>query len=222
MRKLVAVAFGAIVSTSTSTYAQPVPEPSSAPQPLAPLRDNTINRHLGFFLRPDLGLGYMSTSEPTGTSAGDLTISGVAGVFGFVVGGAIQENMIVGVHLYDGVIANPKVSLSSGQSATTSNTSLAMVGIGPEFTYYWMPSNIYFSGTVALTRMALTANGKDSNSNAGFGTRLALGKEWWVSDHWGLGLAGHVSFSSNQDSGGGSPPKLTTWVFGLAFSATYN
>jgi len=50
---------------------------------------------------------------------------------------------------------------------------------------------------------------------------LALGKEWWVSDHWGLGVAGHISFSSNQDPVA-SNNTLTTWAFGAAFSATYN
>jgi hypothetical protein len=151
-----------------------------------------------------------------------LTVSGPAGVFGFVIGGAVAENIILGAHIYDGVVVNPTVSLSSGQSATTTNASLTLYGIGPEFTYYWMPSNIYFSGTIALTRISMTANGNSSDSNVGFGSRLALGKEWWVSDHWGMGLAGHVSSSWNKDSGSGNAPTLTTWAFALAFSATYN
>jgi hypothetical protein len=53
--------------------------------------------------------------------------------------------------------------------------------------------------------------------------RLSFGKEWWVGDHWGLGAVGHLGFSTNQDplSGGGSNT-MTTWNFGIAFSATYN
>src|SRR5262249_38502468 len=231
MNNLSTVVLVLIVGSSTPIYAQPVPaspENQSMPSstspawPIAPPRDDTIHRHFGFFLRPDLGVGYMATSESTGTSLGDITISGAAGVFGFVIGGAIQENVILGAHVYDGVIVNPTVSLSSGQFSNTRNTSLSMVGIGPEFTYYWMPSNIYFSGTLAITRMALTVDGSDNTSNVGFGTRLAIGKEWWVSDHWGLGLAGHASSSWNQDGGGAGAPTLTTWVFALAFSATYN
>jgi len=205
------------VFLGASAHSQPIAAPMAGP-----LRDPTINRHLGFFLRPDLGLGFMATSEPTGTSAGNLTISGAAGVSGFVIGGAVQENIILGAHLYNGVVANPTVSFSSGQSGTTSNTSLAMYGIGPEFTYYWMPSNIYFSGTVALTRMSMTVNGTSSDSNTGLGTRIALGKEWWVSDHWGLGLASHISLSSNRDGGDANAPTLTSWGFAVAFSATYN
>ncbi len=220
MIKIFALVVAAILCVGDSTYGQPGPASSMA-EPVAPPGDATVHRHFGFFLRPDLGVGYMTTSEPTGTPSGDVTISGAAGVFGFAIGGAVAENVILAAHLYDGVVVNPKVSLSSGQVGTTSNASLTMWGIGPEFTYYFMPGNIYFSGTVALTQMLLTANGRDTKSNVGIGTRLALGKEWWVGDHWGLGLVGHASSSWNQD-GGGSSPTLTTWVFALAFSATYN
>jgi len=221
MNKLLTAVLG-FVCLTTSAQAQPVTAPVAATQPPVAPNDPTIHRHLGFFLRPDLGVGFMTTTEPTRTSLGDLTISGPAGVLGFVVGGAVHENIILGAHIFDGVVVNPTVTLSSGQSAGTSNTSLSMFGIGPEFTYYWMPSNLYFSGTLAVTRMSLTVNGSNNNSNVGFGARLALGKEWWVSDHWGLGLAGHLSFSSNQDSGRGNTPTLSTWVFAAAFSATYN
>jgi hypothetical protein len=225
LNKLFAVVFAAAAAClgASAARAQPVAAQPATPQQLAgPPLDPTSNRHLGFFLRPDLGVGFMTTSEPTGTSSGNVTISGPAGVFGFVIGGAVAENVILGAHIYDGVVINPTVSLSSGQSATTSNTSLNLYGIGPEFTYYWMPSNIYFSATIALTRMSVTVNGNSNNSNVGFGSRLAVGKEWWVSDHWGLGLAGHVSSSWNQDSGSGSPPTLSTWALAVAFSATYN
>src|SRR3989442_1257117 len=40
-------------------------------------------------------------------------------------------------------------------------------------------------------------------------------------DHWGLGVAGHLSMSLNEDSGSNAPI-WTTWAFTVAFSATYN
>lgn len=218
MIKIFALVVAAILCVGGSSYGQPGPASS---MPVAPPGDATAHRHFGFFLRPDLGAGYMMTSEPTGTTSGDLNISGPAGVFGFAIGGAVAENVILAAHLYDGVVVNPNVSFSSGQSVIASNSSLTMFGMGPEFTYYFMPTNVYFSGTLALTRMALTANGRDSSSNVGFGTRLAVGKEWWVGDHWALGFVGHASSSWNKDSGGSSPT-LTTWVYAVAFSATYN
>jgi hypothetical protein len=117
---------------------------------------------------------------------------------------------------------NPDVSFSSGPSGGSSGTQLALFGIGPDFTYYWTPSNVYFTGTLALTRLTVTANGRDSNSEYGIGGRVGFGKEWWVSDHWGLGIAGHLSFSTNKDTGSSNPPTLSTWALGATFSATYN
>jgi len=211
------------VLVSASAFAQTLPTgPSMAPgaRPGTLLPDNTINRHFGFFIRPDLGLGYLTSSEST--PLGDATISGVAGLAGVSIGGAVAENVILGAHLFDAVSSNPDVSLG-GSSANTSDTTVTMFGIGPELTYYFMPNNIYISGTLALTRMTVSSNGNDASTDWGFGTRLTLGKEWWVSDHWGLGLSGHVSYANNNDpdSNGGSHT-MSSWAFGAAFSATYN
>jgi hypothetical protein len=213
--------FAVLVSASAFAQTSPV-GPSMAPgaRPGTLLTDNTLNRHFGFFIRPDLGFGYLSSSEST--SFGDLNVSGVAGLAGVSIGGAVAENVILSAHIFDAVSSNPDVSLG-GSSGKAQNASLTMWGIGPELTYYFMPNNIYLSGTVGLTRMTLSSNGNDASTDWGFGTRLTLGKEWWVSDHWGLGLSGHVSYANNNDpdTNGGSHT-MSSWAFGAAFSATYN
>jgi hypothetical protein len=194
--------------------------PLSRARPGTLLPDNTLNRHFGFFIRPDFGFGYHSSSEST--SAGDATISGFAGLAGVSIGGAVAENVILSAHIYDAVGTNPSVSLG-GSSASTSNASLTMFGIGPELTYYFMPNNVYLSGTVALTRMTFNSNGNDASSDWGVGSRVTLGKEWWVSNHWGLGLSGHVSYAANNDpASNGNGNLMSSWAFGAAFSATYN
>ena len=180
-----------------------------------------VHAHDGVYLRLDLGGGYMEQQTPTNTTAGDLKLSGGAGSFGVAVGGAVAENLILAGHLYSNVISDPSVSFSNGGSASASDTTASMVGIGPELTYYFMPVNVYLSGTVAATRLSLKVNGQDGDSEWGIGARLALGKEWWVSENWGLGLAGLVSWSSNKDQGTNAPT-ISTWGLGVAFSATYN
>jgi hypothetical protein len=178
--------------------------------------DSTYQRHFGFYIRPDLGVGYMSSTES------GITLSGFSGLGGVAIGGAIRENSILAVHIIDAVAQNPSVS-SGGSSTSTRDTSLLLWGIGPQYTHYFMPANVYLSTTLALTRLHISSGGRSADSNWGVGTRIALGKEWWVSDHWGLGLDGHIGFSTNQDPvGGGSSNTLTTWTFGAAFSATYN
>jgi Outer membrane protein beta-barrel domain len=196
----------------SAAHAQPMPPSRWGPPP----RDYTANRHVGFFVRPDLGLGFMSASEDSGGST--MTISGASALGGFAVGGAVSENLIIAAHVFDAVAVNPNVS-ASGFSSSTSNTTMTMVGMGPEVTWYIMPENIYLSGTVGFTKMTIDSGGSTGETDWGFGARFGVGKEWWVSDHWGLGVAGQASLSSNPDPGGST---LRTWALGVAFSATYN
>ncbi len=180
-----------------------------------------VHAHQGFFLRLDVGGGYLEQRAPTNSTLGDMKVSGGAGAFGVAVGGAVAENLVLAGHLFSNAVSNPSISFSNGSSGSTNDTTSSLVGIGPALTYYFMPVNVYLSGTLAATRLSLRVNGQDANSDWGVGTRLALGKEWWVSDSWGLGLAGQFSWSSNKDQGTGAPT-IATWGLGLAFSATYN
>jgi hypothetical protein len=180
-----------------------------------------VHSHEGLFVRLDAGIGYKAMNEPTGTSAGDLKIDGAAGTFGVAVGGAVAENLILAGHLYASSASNPSVSLSNGGSTGTTDTTASMVGLGPQLTYYFMPVNVYVSGTLALTKLSLKVNGTSGDSNTGVGALLAVGKEWWVSDKWGLGAAGQFRWSSNSDQGTNAPT-ISTWGLGVAFSATYN
>jgi hypothetical protein len=200
----------------------PAPAASSTPpetsRPTAPVLESNVNRHLGGFVRPDLGFGYLTTS---GSLSGmDATISGVAGTFGIAVGGAISENQVLAFHLWDMVVTNPTIT-SGSNTASNVNATLTLIAFGPEYTTY-SKDNFYASFSPALTRASITSNGSTTDTNYGFGLRTALGKEWWVSDHWGLGLAAHVSFSVNQVSGSTNPPTWTGWGATIAFSATYN
>jgi hypothetical protein len=211
--------------------ATPAPTPSAAPTP-TPLQqpaasaetqamlDTTSHRHLGFYLRPDLGLGYLTSSEPADTVS--VTISGVAGLAGLAIGGAVVEDFILAVHIFDAYTPNPSVS-AGGPSVSTTDTSFTLWGIGPEATYYIQPANVYLSGTLGFTKMSLAHGNASVSSDWGFGFRAAVGKEWWAGDHWGVGIAGHVTFSTNPDpAANGSKPTLSTWTVGAAFSATYN
>ena len=180
--------------------------------------DDTAHRHLGFYLRPDLGLGFGSGSETL--SGRDFKASGLAGTFSSDIGGAIAEDNILSGQIWDAVLPNPTISYG-GTTASTTDTKYTLFGVGPSFTHYFMPANIYLTGTVAVTRLNLTVNGRSTDAQTGIGVRASVGKEWWVGDHWGIGLNGHVIYSSNQDTGT-NPPNITSFLVGAAFSATFN
>ena len=105
---------------------------------------------------------------------------------------------------------------------------------------YKLDEDYYFYNTGDLLNRKLEAS--FIGSKALSGASFAVGKEWWVSDHWGLGVVGYLSYGefttvkftttelyTNKLTGA----KLNNYVYlpsanidylilGVAFSATYN
>lgn len=205
MKRIVAVLAVSSAFVATSAYAQ-------APPPYG----STIHRHLGFAMRLDAGPGYTSTSA----SAFDASMKGGSFAFGLVLGGAVSEDFILGGDIWGTTVFSPTLTQGS-LSVSTSNSSFSLTGFGLNLTYYFMPANVYVSLSPSLTTVSLTVGGASGSTDLGFGMKLAVGKEWWISDHWGLGVAGQFFFASNKDKGT-NPPTWSTTAFALALSATYN
>ena len=94
--------------------------------------------------------------------------------------------------------------------------------IGPGVTYYLMPANVYFSGSVGVGSLS-GSDELNGNSDTGFALDTTIGKEWWVGDNWGLGLAGDFTYLSAKDKDlVGSTQNWSVTGFGLRLSATFN
>src|SRR5207248_6471597 len=109
-----------------------VPRPELA-RPAALVFNSTANRHLGAFLRPDLGFGYVTASASQ--NGVDANINGTAGTFGIAVGGAVAENNILAFHFWDIVATNPTVSVGNS-TVTNANATMTLIAFGPEYTAY--------------------------------------------------------------------------------------
>ena len=170
--------------------------------------------HDGFYLQLDLGGGFLKSS----LEDFDIDLEGGAGQFGIALGAAVTPNFIVAGHLWGATVSDPDVStpIGSGQADGT----LTLSGIGVQLTYYFMPANVYVQATPSMTTLTADDGSNSSSTDNGFGMRLAVGKEWWVSHNWALGLNAQAAFASNND--GGVPADWQTTWFGVAFSATYN
>lgn len=168
--------------------------------------ESTVHRHLGFFFRADIGVGYLSSS--TG-GAPQLTLNGASVPLGLAVGGAIAEDWILAGEIWGGFL--PKSVNGVSQTLFVYGYSLAVV-------HYFMPANVYLSFAPGITRLTLETGNTASSTSWGPGGKLAVGKEWWVGDHWGLGVAAEVFLTFNKDG----DTNRTTVAPGLTFTATYN
>jgi hypothetical protein len=197
---------------------QPMPAYSPAPYQAAPMVYPGYHEHDGFYMRLVLGGGYLNTTMSV--SGDSATLSGFAGSFAAAFGGTIAPNLII-YGEFSGMSANePKMSYG-GRSETQRDLTLNMLTFGPGLAYYLQPMNVYFSGTVGFGYFNFSDNNdyyEDSESDLGFGFSTMVGKEWWVTTDWGMGVAGQFQMTTAKYE----DMRLTGYGFALMFSATYN
>jgi hypothetical protein len=100
-----------------------------------------------------------------------------------------------------------------------------VVGVGGGLAYY-LDSNLFFAGSLLASRLVI--NNSDGNAIArsdwGFTFDGQIGKEWWASDNWGLGVSLQLLLGrmKDQDDGSGLTPTWSFTSFNVLFSASYN
>jgi hypothetical protein len=100
------------------------------------------------------------------------------------------------------------------------DVSLAAFGVG--LTYYFMPANVYLSGSFGVGSIAMTEIYSNTSRDdvAVLAGEVAFGKEWWIGEDWGLGAALAVGYhfvpvDDDEDTRSGLS-------YGLRLSATMN
>ncbi len=171
----------------------------------------------GFFLRMTAGGGGGSTSVDD--SVDKLEFSGGAAEFSIAIGGIITENLALHGSLYEFTMFDPDIKFN-GTTLGQGDGEISMSGVGAGVTYWFMPVNFYLTGTLGVGTLRVDSGGSSDTSDAGLALELALGKEWFVSDRWGLGIGAGFTFHSIPD--GGIDENWSGTSFILRFSATFN
>lgn len=168
----------------------------------------------GFYLRLTGGGGFSSTAI-TDPSSFKLEFSGVGGNMSAAIGGVVSPNLAIHGTVWGWLVNSPDAEIN-GSSAGQLDDNLNLSAFGGGATYYFMPANLYMTGSMGVG----TLHTSSGSSDAGFVFDLGLGKEWWVSSTWGLGLLAGVNYHSIPD--GGIDGNWSGATFLLSFSATYN
>jgi hypothetical protein len=168
----------------------------------------------GFFLRLQGGASVSNTaiSDPLLT---EFELSGIGGNFQAAIGAVVAPNLALHGTMWAWFVGSPSAKLA-GQDVGQFSGNLNLSALGGGGTYYFMPANVYLSGNLGVGQLST----EGSSSDAGIVMDLALGKEWWVSSKWGLGLSGGVQYHSIPD--GGLTQNWSGTTFLLSFSATLN
>ena len=180
-------------------------------------------QHSGFYMRMHLGPAYTSMSAELAGS--EVEVKGSGGTFGVAIGGAVTENLIVFGEVFDDITSSPTMEIDGTEFETSGDLAAGVVGMGPGIAYYFVPVNIYVSGTLAFAKLTFQEDGEETGATEyGPGVSLMVGKEWWASQNWGLGVAAQVFAGSMKDEEefGGEEVTWSARAFAIAFSATYN
>jgi hypothetical protein len=174
----------------------------------------------GIFLRLSGGGGYARSKIEEGSMS--VQFSGTSGDINLAIGGMIKPNLALHGTLIGWVTTGPDIKVCSGTCVTGSDEDLdfGLTGYGGGITYFFMPSNVYVSASICAAQLTLTYNNVSTDTDWGPAIDITAGKEWWVSDSWGLGAAGSFGYHSVSD-----PDIDQNWKgpsFAVRFSATYN
>ena len=172
----------------------------------------------GFFMR--LSAGFGSTSPEASDAGQTLELTGDTADFNFAFGGIVARNLVVHATLWGWSIDDPDLKLT-GMGTETVKGDFGLGALGAGITYYFMPANVYLSGSAGIGRISLDTSGVDTETGTGPAVDLTLGKEWWVTRKWALGVAGGFGWYSLPGDGlSNGDLDGTSWA--VRFTATSN
>ena len=191
--------------------------------------------HDGFFLQFNIGPSgqdWTIANPPFGLGVIDeMSVSGSGVQFDLSIGRALTTDLILFGQISTNTVLAPTITLRGGNlsaaETTDEDVSASTIGLGVGVQYYVMPAGVYVAGSVLAVQLQI-AQDEDGDgvqddrrgSERGIGVQLRVGKEWWVSDEWGLGVAGSYLRASIPEEGGTDDWAVNN--FALTFTATYN
>ena len=171
--------------------------------------------HDGFFLRLAGGFGYSDLSE----NDTDQSVHGGSFGMNVAIGGMVIPNLAIHGTLSGMSMFDPSVS-NGITSVDLDDTTVGIGGLGAGVTYYFMPINLYISGSLLLAQAHVDVNGIERDSDVGLMLNTVVGKEWWIHQEWGIGVAGMLDLGTVPHDN--SDDSSTVVGFHVLFTATYN
>lgn len=170
--------------------------------------------HDGFFMNYAFGAGYQDF-DIKGKRIKDSDISGVATEFDLKLGLSLNPQIIV--HLSIASIDNSNEYDNGDVAYASTGVSAFLIGVGAT---HYMASNIYATASVGAVQLGPSRESEFDlkDGQHGLGVEAGVGKEWWLSDNWGLGLALSLTYVRCTEHG----IKYSGLGLNLLLSLTYN
>ena len=173
-----------------------------------------------------MNFGPTTSYLKTQSAGSTIEISGSGFETAIALGGSVSRHLVIYGEICEGAIFSGPTMKVNGQSRGGGD-DVIFVSIGPGVAYFFGETNIFLSASLSLARMTFEGfdlAGISDQSLRGVSLRALLGKEWWVSDDWGIGAALTLTLSSigDKDLETNTTIKWNTSIISLLFSTTFN
>jgi hypothetical protein len=183
--------------------------------------------HQGFFLSPFIGFAqndaYYNSDNP---NVNNVDLGGPGAMAGVDIGGSVAQNLIVYGELFASDTESPDFNYPNGMVVNNGNVSMSFQGLGAGVRYYFEPLNLFIGGGLNFMDFKLSndtgASVVTNTSDFGIGLRAAVGKEWWVSNNWGIGVAGELFYGEMDDPPISNQTSVSATAIGIVFTASYH
>jgi hypothetical protein len=188
------------------------------------------HKHDGFYLSLSGGpaIGTV-TMDATNFIIKKQELGGAGLEYDFKIGFVISEKqrLCLSFDLISRTIFKPSIKIDGKSVTANAGVEYGDLIYGIGITKYFMPENIFLNGTIGFGQHSISINmGVPTMSKVGFGCQLKAGKEWWISDNWGLGVAIGGAYVAADDKTDPSYPqysgKISTTKFFFLLNATFN
>ena len=178
--------------------------------------------HQGFYLSMSVGpvWGPVNGEDNTGM---EVKVEGTGFNFEFEIGGALKNEWILHGTLAGNSVFGPKFN----DVKVSSDISFDEIFYGAGVTKYFKPSNMFVTLNAGMGKFSISDDSSSSGytitTEGGFSYQIKFGKEWMVSDTWGLGaMAYYMSTRLTSNPEPGIEEKWDSSRFGISFQATLN
>lgn len=214
MKSLTPYVVLAVILAAPLASADPAVDP-----PPTPLEKPAHSEH-GLYLAITSGVASAATAAKL-TDGTNVSLHGWGGTFELQIGASVTDNFVLAADMSSTSVLSPTFEQADMTVHSNDEVRWATAFIGATTAYYVMPLDLRLAGGLGVFRQALDVpNMSIARSDFGGAAKASLGKEWWVSEKWGIGLnldsvLGVVPDDSVKDKGWGF------FSLDLAVSATY-
>lgn len=186
------------------------------------LPPETEGRHTGFFMRLSVGPGYyrMWADAAEGTMA--LRAAGAGLTLG--LGGALSENVVLFGEMALQTTIDPRVDTYAGNGSRP-GTAVTTAAVGLGAGYHLMPAQVFVAGSLLLAQARAVDCPTErllGKTDVGPGLALAVGRDWWLTPSWTIGVLGRFQLARLRDPAHGKGAAM--WgalALSIAFSVAF-